>query len=96
MIYFLIETYIIGGIIVYFATINRLIDADVDTSMIILLFFLYITFAFPPAFPIYFNLAYSLCLARLKWKDIYGTSPEKTIMGTNLKIMCFDKTGTLT
>jgi len=65
--------YIIGGIIVYFASLQRLIDADIETSMIILLFFLFITFCFPPAFPIYFNLAYSLCLARLKFKNIYGT-----------------------
>jgi len=64
--------------------------------MIILLFFLYITFCYPPAFPIYFNLAYSYSLARLKFKNIHGTEPEKTIQSTNLQIMCFDKTGTLT
>ncbi len=96
MIYFLLEIYIIGGILAYFASMQVFINAEIETLMIILLFFLFVTFCFPPAFPIYFNLAYSLCLARLKFKDIYGTEPEKTISGTNLKIMCFDKTGTLT
>lgn len=90
------EIYIVGGILVYFGCLQVFIDAEIETSMIILLFFLFITFCFPPAFPIYFNLAYSMCLARLKFKDIYGTEPEKTISGTNLRIMCFDKTGTLT
>jgi len=31
--------------------------------------------AFPPAFPIYFNLAFSYSLIRLKLVKIYGTEP---------------------
>ena len=29
--------------------------------------------AFPPTFPIYFNLAYSFSLGRLRMKSIFGT-----------------------
>jgi magnesium-transporting ATPase (P-type) len=74
-IYFLTETYLVGGIAIYFATLKFYIDAEIETAMIVLLFFLYITFCYPPAFPIYFNLAYSYSLARLKFKNIHGTEP---------------------
>ncbi len=94
-IYFLAETYIVG-IIICFATIFISINAQIPTLMIILTFLLYVTFCFPPAFPIYFNLVYSFCLVRLKWKNIFGTEPQKTVESAHVTIMCFDKTGTLT
>jgi cation-transporting ATPase 13A3/4/5 len=57
---------------------------------------LIVTFSFPPSSPIYFNIVYSFSLIRLKWNNILGTEPEKTVAGAHLRIMCFDKTGTLT
>lgn len=67
-----------------------------EPVIIFLNFLLLITFCFSPSFPIYFNLVYSFCLMRLKWKNILGTEPEKTIEAAHLQTMCFDKTGTLT
>jgi cation-transporting ATPase 13A3/4/5 len=55
-----------------------------------------LAWSFPPTFPIYFNLAYSFSLVRLKWKGIFGTEPEKTTEAAQVKTFCFDKTGTLT
>ena len=71
LLFFLLEVYIVGGVITYFATIPIFLNSQVSLSIWILLFFLFITFCFPPSLPIYFNLAYSCCLARLKMKNIY-------------------------
>ena len=45
---------------------------------------------------VYFSLNYSFSLARLKYKNIKGTSLVKTVEGALIKNICFDKTGTLT
>ena len=59
-------------------------------------FFNFLTSALPPPLPIFFHVAYSFSLSRLKLKEISGTEPQKTLDGAYLKTMCFDKTGTLT
>lgn len=95
-IYFLAETYVIS-ILIYLGTLPMRISNDnMEPVIIFLNFLLLITFCFSPSFPIYFNLVYSFCLMRLKWKNILGTEPEKTIEAAHLQTMCFDKTGTLT
>jgi len=72
-IYFLAEAYIIA-VILYLGTMQMRIDNNnLDPIIIFLNFLLLVTFCFPPAFPIYFNLVYSFCLMRLKWKNILGT-----------------------
>ena len=50
----------------------------------------------PSPLPIYFNLNYSFSLARLRAKNILGTTLEKTVEGALTKVFCFDKTGTIT
>ena len=50
----------------------------------------------PSPLPIYFNLNYSFSLARLRAKNIMGTTLEKTVEGALTKVFCFDKTGTIT
>ena len=50
----------------------------------------------PSVLPIYFNLNYSFSLARLRYKEIMGTTLEKTVEGALTKVFCFDKTGTIT
>jgi len=74
----------------------RIANDNLQRIIIFLNFLLILTFTIPPACPIYFNVVYSFSLVRLKWKNILGTDPEKTVEGAHLKIMCFDKTGTLT
>ena len=69
---------------------------DIDSTMKILRLFEYMPLAFPPVFPIFFNLAYGISLIRLRTKGIQGTQAEKTVEGSRLKTLCFDKTGTLT
>ena len=64
--------------------------------MIVVRFFDFLAYSFPPAFPIYFNLAYSFCLVRLHRDGVIGTESEKTIESSRLRTICFDKTGTLT
>jgi P-type E1-E2 ATPase len=64
--------------------------------MIFFRFLDFITYSFPAPLPIFFNLAYSFCLVRLRRDGIYGTEVEKTIESSRMKTLCFDKTGTLT
>lgn len=86
----------IVGIILYLSTLWLLILKPIDSILKTLRFFDVLTYTFPAAFPIFFNLAYSFCLIRLNKKDILGTEAEKTVEGSKLETVCFDKTGTLT
>lgn len=89
-------TYLIG-VIIYLGTMSvRLEKGNLDGIIIFLNFLLIITQCLPPGCPIYFNLVYSFSLMRLKWNNILGTDPEKTVESARLRIICFDKTGTLT
>lgn len=94
-IYFLLETLFVG-IIVYLVTLPILLKANLIPAFRVYRFLDFIGFSFPPTFPIYFNLAYSFSIYRLRKKDIFGTEPHKTIESAFLKTLCFDKTGTLT
>ena len=62
----------------------------------ILMFFDILSAFIPSPLPIYFNLNYSFSLARLRAKNILGTTLEKTVEGALTKVFCFDKTGTIT
>lgn len=62
------------AVLIYLGTLPiRISNDNLEPIIIFLNFLLIITFCFPPASPIYFNLAYSFSLLRLKWKDILGT-----------------------
>ena len=92
---FLTECFIVA-IIIYFATLPFVLSRDIIPLFVGFRFIDFFGWAFPPTFPIYFNLAYSFSLGRLRRKEIYGTEPEKTLESAKLQTMCFDKTGTLT
>ena len=92
---FLFETFIVGELI-FAGTVNMMIKNGIITSFIIFRFLDILAWSFPPGFPIYFNISYSFSLVRLKWKNIFGTEPEKVVEGADVKTFCFDKTGTLT
>lgn len=94
-VYFLFET-CICGIILYAATVNMMVVNGVVPTFVVFRFLDILAWSFPPTFPIYFNLAYSFSLVRLKWKGIFGTEPEKSTEAASIKTFCFDKTGTLT
>jgi cation-transporting ATPase 13A3/4/5 len=94
-VYFLAETCVVG-LIIYASTINMMISNGIIPAFIVFRFLDVLGWTFPPTFPIYFNLSYSFSLIRLKWRGIFGTEPEKTVEGANVKTFCFDKTGTLT
>ena len=92
---FLGECFVIA-IIIYFATLPFTLSRDIADIFVGFRFIDFFGWAFPPTFPIYFNLAYSFSLGRLRTKNILGTEPEKTLEPAKLHTMCFDKTGTLT
>jgi magnesium-transporting ATPase (P-type) len=74
-IYFVLFSYIIG-VIAYLATLSlrlNMSNGGIDRIFILLNFLLIITFCFPPAAAIYFNLVYSFSLIRLKFNGILGT-----------------------
>jgi hypothetical protein len=72
LIYFMTEVLIVT-VVVYLLTLGHLLSTNIETSMVIFRFFDFISNAFPPPYPIYFNLAYSFCLVRLQREDILGT-----------------------
>lgn len=92
---FLVEAFIVS-MVIYFATLGFVMSKDVSDLIIGMRFVDFLGFAFPPTFPIFFNVAYSFALARLKHHNVLCTEPEKTVESCNLRTLCFDKTGTLT
>lgn len=82
--------------IIYFGMLAHMLKQQFLPTMIFYRALDMIGWAAPAAFPIYFNLCYSLGLGRLRRSGIYGTEPQKTIVAGKIKTMCFDKTGTLT
>lgn len=95
MIYFLLEVLVVS-LVLYAATVKQMFGLNIDKIMIFFRFLDFITYSFPAPLPIFFNLAYSFCLVRLRRDGIYGTECEKTIESSRMKTLCFDKTGTLT
>jgi hypothetical protein len=73
---FLMETLIVG-IILYLATLPLMIG-NVIPQFVGFRFLDVLGWAFPPSFPIFFNLSFTYSLFRLKLNGIYGTEPEKT------------------
>lgn len=84
------------GFIVYLATLPVPLSIDIQPIFILFKLVDFLASSAPPPLPIYFNLAYTMCLFRLRFKDVSGTEPEKTVDGAQVKTFCFDKTGTLT
>jgi magnesium-transporting ATPase (P-type) len=84
------------SVISFFACLPLILNLDIEPLFIVFEFFHFLASAAPPPLPIFFHVAYSFSLTRLKFKEISGTEPQKTVDGAYLKIMCFDKTGTLT
>ena len=64
---------LIVSFLVYVLALPQLLALDIDLTMIIFRFLDFITYCFPGPFPIFFNLAYSFCLARLNSANIMGT-----------------------
>ena len=95
MFYFLLESFLIA-IALYGATLPIRLNANISKYIVALRVLDYLISSVPPAFPVYFTVAYSWSLYRLKKRQIYSTMPEKTVEGNRLKSACFDKTGTLT
>lgn len=71
-IYFLGQTLIVG-ILIYIVTLPILLKANITQEFRIYRFFDFIGFSCPPTIPVYFNIAYSLALYRLKKKNVFGT-----------------------
>lgn len=74
-VYFLIECAIIG-VILYLATLPLMLGKVIN-QFIVYRFLDVLGWAFPPSFPIYFNITYTYSLIRLKLRNIFGTEPEK-------------------
>lgn len=89
------EAFVVAFLI-YLGTFTLMRQNGVSDLFVGFRFVDFLGWSFPPTFPIYFNVAYSFAIRRLKTNDIFCTEPEKTVLSANMEIMCFDKTGTLT
>jgi len=69
----------IVSIILFFATINIKLSANIDRPLVWMGILNFILSAVPPAFPIYFTMAYSWSVYRLRSHKILTTMPEKTV-----------------
>ena len=78
MFFFLLESFVIA-MALYGATLQIRLNAQIDQAIVLLRILDYLTSSIPPAFPIYFTIAYSWSLYRLKKKQIFSTMPEKTV-----------------
>lgn len=67
MFWFLLESFIIG-MILYCTTLPIRLHANIDKAIVALRVLDYLVCSVSPAFPIYFTLAYSWSLYRLKKK----------------------------
>lgn len=65
MIYFLIELQF-AALLLYVIYFFMMLDRDFETILIVLRLFDLWTHSLPPALPIFFNLAYSFCIIRLR------------------------------
>jgi hypothetical protein len=65
--------------IIFFASLPQLMSLEIESIMIVFRVLDFITYSFPVAFPIFFNLAYSFSLVRLRKENIIGTQAEKTV-----------------
>ena len=61
--------------IIYFATLEFVKSKNVSDLIIGMRFVDFLAFSFPPTFPIFFNVAYSFALARLKHNNVLCTEP---------------------
>ena len=68
----------------------------IDVLFAIFMFIDILASFIPAPMAVFFNLNYSFSLARLRAKNIFGTTLEKTVEGALTKVFCFDKTGTIT
>jgi cation-transporting ATPase 13A2 len=55
-----------------------------------------VTVTVPPGLPVSMTFGIIFALEKMKQKQIFCTSPNKTIVGGMINMLCFDKTGTLT
>ena len=67
------------SLVLYAGTFAEMLGLNIEKILIFFRFLDFITYAFPAALPIFFNLTYSFCLVRLRRDGIYGTECEKTI-----------------
>lgn len=68
-LYFLIEAFIVA-LIIYLATITYMKSKIASNLIVGFRFVDFLGWAFPPTFPIYFNVAYSFAIVRLKRSGI--------------------------
>jgi cation-transporting ATPase 13A2 len=74
MFIFLLESFVIG-MTLYGATLPIRLSVNIDKGIVALRALDYLISSVPPAFPVYFTIAYSWSLYRLKKKGIFSTMP---------------------
>lgn len=73
-LYFLLEAFIVA-MIIYFATIAYMKSKNISELIVGFRFIDFLGWSFPPTFPIYFNVAYSFAIVRLKTSGIMCIEP---------------------
>jgi len=65
----------IVAIILFLCTVKIKLDSNIDRSLVWLSVINFLLNAIPPAFPIYFTMAYSWSIYRLKQNNVLTTMP---------------------
>lgn len=72
LVYFMLEILLVS-MLLYAAMVTQMTGKNIESIMIIFKFLEFITYSLSAVLPIFFNLAYSFCLIRLRQKGINGT-----------------------
>lgn len=67
------------SLLLYAGVITQMLFPNIEKIMIFFKLLELITYSLPVGLPIFYNLAYSFSLIRLRSEGIYGTDSEKTI-----------------
>lgn len=65
--------------IIYLATLGFMRSKNISDLIVGFRFVDFLGWAFPPTFPIYFNVAYSFAIVRLKRHGVLCMEPDKTV-----------------
>ena len=77
--------------VVFLARIEKMVDLESPFTLYLYRMFDSLTWIIPPFLPIFESLSLTFSLMRLRFHNIMGVEPQKTLLAGKVTHMCFDK-----